>query len=131
MENYKETEANELTKSIEGQIITINLFAAESSYFNPLKIEGPKHKVDVQKRIDESIIPWMNSVALLDGFTLSELEKNKIKEIIAEGYKNQTNYNILQLRDELIRKYNNTEDVSRVIALLNQILRISRYKGME
>lgn len=131
MENYKETEANELTKSIEGQIITINLFAAESSYFNPLKIEGPKHKVDVQKRIDESIIPWMNSVAQLDGFTLSELEKNKIKEIIAEGYKNQTNYNILQLRDELIRKYNNTEDVSRVIALLNQILRISRYKGME
>jgi len=122
MDKNKDMEYKEIVKSKGGRVVTINLSSATSLYYNPLEL-GYEDDIDIDKRLDENIIPLINSAAqIFKGFTLSEPEETKIKEIVAEGYKNQKNFNTLDLRDELIRQNNNSLDLSRVIELLNQFL---------
>lgn len=125
MDNNKIMKFEELTKSIGG--VTIDLSSATTSTYNPFEIGFNSLEVgledDINKRLDENIIPLINSAAqLYKGFNLSEPEETKVKEIVAEGYKNQKNFNILELRDELIRQNNTSLDLSRVINLLNHFL---------
>lgn len=107
--------------------VTIDLSTGTTSYYNPLEIGFNPLEVgledDLDKRLDENTIPLINSAAqLYKGFNLSEPEIAKIKEIVIDGYKNQKDLNILQLRDELIKQNNTSLDLSRVIELLNHFL---------
>ncbi|MBD8523717.1 hypothetical protein [Lysinibacillus fusiformis] len=108
-------------------VVTIDLSSTSSSYYNPFEIgfnqledglEG-----DINKRLDENIIPLINSAAqLYKGFNLSESEETKIREIVVDGYKKQENFNIKELRDELIKQNNKSLNLSRIIELLNQFI---------
>jgi len=125
MDNDKIMKFEELIKSIGG--VTIDLSSAATSTFNPFEVGFNPLEVgfedDINKRLDENIIPLINSAAqLYKGFNLSESEETKIREIVINGYKRQENFNTKDLRDELIRQNNSSFNLSRIIELLNQFI---------
>lgn len=128
MKNNKNQELLELIISKGFRVETIDLTSTNTSSYNPLElgfINTMKVGLedDIDKQLDENIIPFINSVAqIYKGFNLSEIEVTKIKEIVTDGFKNQKNLDIRQLRDEMIKQNNNNLDLSRVIELLNHFL---------
>ncbi|UXJ71327.1 hypothetical protein [Lysinibacillus fusiformis] len=103
------------------RVVNIDLSSNTTSYFNPFEVRSDEEEA-VEKLLEENTIPLLNSAAqLYKGFTLSRPEVTKIKEIVAEGIKKNRNFDILDLRDELI-KQNNNLDFSRIIELLNLFL---------
>ncbi|QPA61323.1 hypothetical protein [Lysinibacillus sphaericus] len=101
------------------RVVNIDLSSNTTSYFNPFVEVRSVDEEAVEKLLEENTIPLLNSAAqLYKGFTLSRPEVTKIKEIVAEGIKKNRNFDILDLRDELI-KQNNNLDFSRIIELLN------------